>query len=341
MIGDPVEYRGSGVAHIRLYGGMMVPKEPLGVPVRPHFRKTPDPDYEWYCHIKNQGPWAPWQKDVSPPFSHYPESSCVKKYFKPGDDHSRRVFAELAKQGHGFQDCTRVGADGVRSVGDERQQRTVRQRYSQIMKRPIFFAGMRPHSAPSTSRPHYYGQGSVPGTAGTTGKQRSSTPVGGRRPKPEPGMDVPKKTGNAQLDVAIEAANLSRHLSKKIAAATAAARSKKVAAADTDSVDATKLANAKALAAARKAGGDMSSPTIRRPASAPSGPRGARAVSLLNRRLPKQAAAELSATATAPYAPLESSRGSRSRKPKESSAANRSASAPGRTAASGSRNQER
>eukprot|EP00971_Amphidinium_carterae_P340876 6479400-Amphidinium_carterae.2 len=34
MIGDPVEYRGSGVAHIRLYGGMMVPKEPLGVPVR-------------------------------------------------------------------------------------------------------------------------------------------------------------------------------------------------------------------------------------------------------------------------------------------------------------------
>mmetsp|Transcript_41159 Transcript_41159/g.94672 ORF Transcript_41159/g.94672 Transcript_41159/m.94672 type:complete len:327 (-) Transcript_41159:211-1191(-) len=325
MIGDPVEYRGSGVAHIRLYGGMMVPKEPLGVPVRPHFRKKPDPDYEWYCHHKTQGPWALWQKDMSPPFSHYPESSCVKKYVRPGDDHSRRVFAELVKQGHGFQDCTVVRADGVRSSGDERLQRTVRQRYSQIMRRPTFMPGMRPHSAPSTSRASYHGNAYVQGgvfEGAAVAKQHSKGPEN-TRPKRDSGQAVLKKA----IEAAMEAASPQRKHGK-----AKAARSKQVAA-DPAADDAVKLARTKALAAARKVGIDA--PQTHRPASAP-GPGGARAVSLWARR-PLQAGSQQQVGGSSAADPLlESSRGSRPRKPKENSS-HRSTSAPGRAAAAAAR----
>jgi len=245
----------------------MVPKEPLGVPVKPHFRKAADPDQDWYCHHKTQGPWAMYRNSVSPPYAYYPESSCVKKYIRPGEDHSRRVFTELVKQGAGVQDCTVLRSDGMRSTGDAGLQRATKHRYSQIMKRPPDFPGLRPHSAPVVSKEHW-----------------SQLPSPGRHSRWNPPSKKPDRPRNSSPfpGVASRPAGDPRKTGGKSVRGRRAGRAELSQPSHvTNPVEAAKLAKARMLSTRRHS--VEAPPGARRPVSAP-GPRGAVACTKFHRR---------------------------------------------------------
>lgn len=90
----------------RLYNGEMQCKNPAGLPPRHPERIIPrdqTQEQEWWLRSNDRS-----REQTDPPFTYYSENSMKRNNFQAGvigKDHSRRVFKELARQGHSFSEA--------------------------------------------------------------------------------------------------------------------------------------------------------------------------------------------------------------------------------------------
>merc|ERR1719272_2372857 len=90
----------------RLYNGEMQAKNPAGLNNKHPERIIPrdgQNDQEWNLRHNNRG-----RETSDPPFTYYSANSLQKNNFQAGSiekDHSRRVFKQLARQGHSFSEA--------------------------------------------------------------------------------------------------------------------------------------------------------------------------------------------------------------------------------------------
>jgi len=116
----------------RLVNGEMQAKNPAGLPPRNPERiisRDGQPDQEWWLRSNDR---SRFQSDGAA-FTYYsPGAACLKKNnFQAGSidqDHSRRVFKELARQGHSFSEAN------LQALKNDRQLRkTMQKKYFEVM----------------------------------------------------------------------------------------------------------------------------------------------------------------------------------------------------------------
>jgi len=108
----------------RLYNGEMQAKNPAGLPPRIAERMMPreaQPEQEWWLRSNDRS-----RNCADPSFTYYNPDSLRKNNFQAGaleKDHSRRVFKELARQGHSFSEANLQALKGDRHIRQEMQKR--------------------------------------------------------------------------------------------------------------------------------------------------------------------------------------------------------------------------
>jgi len=111
----------------RLYNGEMACKNPAGLPPRLAERIVPrdgKTEQEWWLRSCDRS------RNVSdPPFTYFQGNSLKKDNFQAGalacsgEDHSRRVFKELARQGHSFSEANMQALKSDRNLRKDMQKR--------------------------------------------------------------------------------------------------------------------------------------------------------------------------------------------------------------------------
>mmetsp|Transcript_61082 Transcript_61082/g.134343 ORF Transcript_61082/g.134343 Transcript_61082/m.134343 type:complete len:276 (-) Transcript_61082:49-876(-) len=117
---------GEMVVRNRLINGEMTHKTKAGAPLRDSFHKAQIPDEDWYVKKFKS---ATAEADL-----YYPESVLVKKRFNSaalGEDHSRRVFMELARQGRSHSEGSLLALQT-----DESVRRKMADKYHGLMRAP-------------------------------------------------------------------------------------------------------------------------------------------------------------------------------------------------------------
>lgn len=116
----------------RLYNGEMQAKNPAGLPPRNPERIVPREkvvEQEWWLRSNDRTRHQP-----DPQFTYFPQNSLCKNNFQAGaleTDHSRRVFKELARQGHSFSEANLHALKQDREIRKQMQKR-----YWEVMGAP-------------------------------------------------------------------------------------------------------------------------------------------------------------------------------------------------------------
>lgn len=115
----------------RLYRGEMLEKSPAGLPAKQTFHKKNPIDHDWWLRHNDRS--REWE-DL--PFTHYePTSKATHDGFHAGgmqgQDHSRRVFMDLAHQGRSHSEGSLLA---LRT--DTKVKKGMSQRYAQVMRKP-------------------------------------------------------------------------------------------------------------------------------------------------------------------------------------------------------------
>lgn len=117
----------------RLYNGEMQAKNPAGLPPAARLQVAENkithesqPEQEWWLRSNDRAKLVP-----DPAFTYYNGNSLSKKNFQAGGiekDHSRRVFKELARQGHSFSESN------LQALKQDRQiRKDMQRRYFEVM----------------------------------------------------------------------------------------------------------------------------------------------------------------------------------------------------------------
>jgi len=111
----------------RLYNGEMACKNPAGLPPRLAERIVPrdgKTEQEWWLRSNDRRRIV-----TDPPFTYYQGNSLKRDNFQAGalatagEDHSRRVFKELARQGHSFSEANMQALKSDRNLRKDMQKR--------------------------------------------------------------------------------------------------------------------------------------------------------------------------------------------------------------------------
>lgn len=133
----------------RLYNGEMQAKNPAGLPGRNPERMIPRagvPEQDWWLRNVDRS-----RHRTDGAYTYYSEDSLKKKNFQVGSlgsDHSRRVFSELARQGHSFSEAN---LQAIRENGEIRKE--MQKRYSEVMSAPTGPPGPTKSFFRSSSQP--------------------------------------------------------------------------------------------------------------------------------------------------------------------------------------------
>lgn len=117
------QIRAPPVAQNRYWNGECVPYSPTGLPSKERYNKIVTDDLNWFLRGVDR-------PNAGGGFPYCPDSVCVKKQFKAGAlrHHSRRVFADLAKQGHGFAEGCEL------SAASHPRRRAMARRYEEVVR---------------------------------------------------------------------------------------------------------------------------------------------------------------------------------------------------------------
>lgn len=112
----------------RLYNGEMQAKNPAGLPPQARgsvaeriLPRTGATEQEWWLRSNERG-----RMGADPPFTYYSANSLKKNNFQAGaleKDHSRRVFKDLARQGHSFSEANIEALKNDRRIRQDMQKR--------------------------------------------------------------------------------------------------------------------------------------------------------------------------------------------------------------------------
>jgi hypothetical protein len=104
----------------RFYNGEAWPKNPAGLPPS-NPAKRDDPEQDWWLRNNDRS-----RIRTDPAFTYFEQNSLKKKAFQAGaleEDHSRRVFKQLARQGHSFSEANLQALQGDRELRKQMQKR--------------------------------------------------------------------------------------------------------------------------------------------------------------------------------------------------------------------------
>jgi len=116
----------------RLYNGEMQAKNPAGLPPQVPERLVPReavPEQDWWLRSNDRS-----KLRCDPSFTYYPQNTLQKRHFQAGaieKDHSRRVFKELARQGHSFSEANLQALKQDREI-----RKAMQKRYWEVMGAP-------------------------------------------------------------------------------------------------------------------------------------------------------------------------------------------------------------
>mmetsp|Transcript_64107 Transcript_64107/g.111803 ORF Transcript_64107/g.111803 Transcript_64107/m.111803 type:complete len:269 (-) Transcript_64107:61-867(-) len=130
----------------RFYNGEAWPVNPAGLAQRVQGPKGGMADEDWWLRNNDRR-----REQADPPFTYFNENPISKRNFQASclpRDHSRRVFHELAHQGHSFTEGTLSAMKGDRSF-----RRAMRQRYGEVMLRKPGVPGPPKPALRSASEP--------------------------------------------------------------------------------------------------------------------------------------------------------------------------------------------
>lgn len=108
----------------RLYNGEMQAKNPAGLPPTNPERLMPREavhEQEWWLRSNDRR-----RETADPSFTYFPQNTLIRSNFQAGaieKDHSRRVFKELARQGHSFSESNLQALKQDRNIRKSMQKR--------------------------------------------------------------------------------------------------------------------------------------------------------------------------------------------------------------------------